>query len=77
MLCVGIRSEAQVGPLLDRVAAALAADGYLERDVCDVRRALGEALADALKHGRRSNPARGVSVRCHVSAGRVVAEVEE
>jgi anti-sigma regulatory factor (Ser/Thr protein kinase) len=75
MVCLGIRSEGQVAPLLDRVAAAMAAQGYPERDVLDVRRALGEALANALQHGHQGDPAGGVAVRCHVSAGRVLAEV--
>jgi serine/threonine-protein kinase RsbW len=62
---------------MDRVAAAMEAEGYPERDVFAVRLALGEALANALKHGHKNDPGKEVAVRYHVGAWRVVAQAED
>jgi serine/threonine-protein kinase RsbW len=55
----------------------MAAEGYPAKDLFAVRLVLTEALANAIRHGNRNDPAKEVRVCYHVSAERVLAEVED
>ena len=76
-VCLGVRSAGEVVPLVDRVAAAMEAEGYPEHDVFAMRLALEEALVNALKHGHRNDPGKQVQVRYDVTAERALAEVRD
>jgi len=72
-----VHSSVEVVPVLERVVEALEAAGYGRRDVFGVRLALEEAIVNALKHGHRHDPAKEVHVRCRVTPGWILAEVED
>lgn len=72
-----VRSAAELLPLLDAVAAAMTARGYLARDIFGMRLAMEEVLVNALKHGHGYDPSKQARVRYHVTEERVVAEVED
>jgi serine/threonine-protein kinase RsbW len=72
-----VQSPADGRHLLDAVAAALAREGYAERDVFGMRLALDEALANAVRHGHRGDPTKRVEVRYRVTAAEALAEVED
>ena len=76
-LAFAVRTTAEVVPLLDAVASALASLRYPARDVFCVRLALEEALANALKHGHGYDPSKTVRVRCEATSEQVVVEVED
>jgi serine/threonine-protein kinase RsbW len=76
-VCLGIRSHSEVSPLLERVVAAMEAEGYPEQDVFAVRLALEEAVVNALKHGHKNDPGKEVAVRYHVDPERFMAQVED
>jgi serine/threonine-protein kinase RsbW len=70
-------SAADALPVLDIVAAEMAAAGYPEQDRIGFRLALEEALVNAIRHGNRGDPSRRVRVRLQVGPDRVLAEVED
>jgi serine/threonine-protein kinase RsbW len=72
-----LSSEAGIQPVISRVLAALADHGYPEQDRYGVRLALVEALINAVKHGNRCDPGKGVFVRYRVSSEDVTVEVED
>src|SRR5262245_33188469 len=72
-----LRSMVEATPVLDGVARAMADAGYPEKDCFGIRLALEEAVANAIKHGLRSDPTRRARVRYHVGADCVLAEVED
>jgi serine/threonine-protein kinase RsbW len=72
-----LRTAQQVSPVLNTVGAAMAAQGYPERDIFAVRLALEEALVNALKHGNGGDPALVVRVRCSVGPRGLVAAVRD
>jgi len=72
-----VRSAAEMGRVIDDVAAAMDAAGYPARDVFAVRLALDEAVANAVKHGHLGDASKPVRVRYRVGAGRTLAEVED
>src|SRR5262245_27679665 len=72
-----VRSTAEMGRVIDDVAAAMDAAGYPARDVFAVRLALDEALANAVKHGHMGDASRPVRVRYRVGGGRTLAEVKD
>ena len=72
-----VRSTAEASPVLDRVAATMAAADYSEKDCFGMRLALEEAVANAVKHGHRGDATKQVRVRYHVSTDCVLAEVQD
>jgi serine/threonine-protein kinase RsbW len=72
-----LRSTDEVFSVLQRVTTAMFADGYQEKDVFGMRLALEEALANALKHGHRYDPAKQVAIRYRVSPQCVVARIAD
>jgi serine/threonine-protein kinase RsbW len=63
--------------VLDKVADAMAGEGYPEKDVFGVRLALEEAVVNAIKHGNRDDPARTVWLAYQVGPEQVLAEIED
>jgi serine/threonine-protein kinase RsbW len=74
---VSVRAAAEISRVADAVVAAMAAAGYPDNDRFAVRLALEEAVANAVKHGHRGDPARRVRVCYQVRADRVLWEVED
>jgi serine/threonine-protein kinase RsbW len=74
---VSLRRAEEVVPVLDEVAAALAALGYPERDGRGVRLALEEAIVNGLRHGNRGDPAKRVRVGYRVGPDLLLAFVED
>jgi serine/threonine-protein kinase RsbW len=72
-----LRRPDEVAPLLDRVAAAMAAHDYSRRTCWEMRLALEEALANALRHGNGGDPAKRVRVCYRVGAAEVLVGVED
>jgi serine/threonine-protein kinase RsbW len=71
------RSAREIVPLLDAVAADLAAAGCTSREVFAVRLALEEAMVNAIKHGHRGDPSKVARLRYRVSEACVLAAVED
>jgi serine/threonine-protein kinase RsbW len=67
----------EVVPVVETILAEMAAAGYRDRDIFDVRLALEEAIVNAVKHGNRCDPGKKVFVRFRVDAEQVVAEIED
>jgi serine/threonine-protein kinase RsbW len=67
----------EVVPAVEAVVAAMAAEGYAERDLFTTRLALEEAVVNGVKHGNRGDPSRHVSVRYRVGPDGVLVEVED
>jgi serine/threonine-protein kinase RsbW len=55
----------------------MATAGYTEDDVFAVCLGLNEALLNAIQHGNGADPAKRVRVSYHVTAERLLAEVED
>jgi serine/threonine-protein kinase RsbW len=68
---------AEVVPLLERVVAAMAAQGYPGRTCQEMRLALEEAVVNGLRHGNALDPAKRVRVRYRVLPQAVLADVED
>jgi serine/threonine-protein kinase RsbW len=74
---VTVRIASEATWVVDGVVAAMAFAGYPDTDRFAVRLALEEAIVNGVKHGNRGDPRKRVRVRYHVSAARVLAEVED
>jgi serine/threonine-protein kinase RsbW len=74
---VSLRAEAEVAAAVGRVTAAMQRAGYGGDDVFAMRLALEEALANAVRHGNRCDPAKEARLRYEVRLDRVLAEVED
>jgi serine/threonine-protein kinase RsbW len=72
-----LRLLEEVPPILDTVTLVLVEHGYPARDVNAVRLVLEEAVTNGIRHGNGGDPALSVAVRFHVTAERVLAEVED
>src|SRR5262249_29045210 len=72
-----VRSTAEAAPVLGQAVAAMEGAGYSQKDCFGMRLALEEAVANAVKHGHRGDPAKRVRVRYHVMPECVLAEVED
>jgi serine/threonine-protein kinase RsbW len=72
-----VQTLADILPVLVAVAAAMADEGYTERDIFGMRLALEEALVNAIKHGHRGDQTRRVRVRYHVSGAEALVHVED
>jgi serine/threonine-protein kinase RsbW len=67
----------EVVPAVEAVVAAMADEGYAERDLFSMRLALEEALVNAVKHGNRGDPSLRVNVRSWVGPDEALVEVED
>jgi serine/threonine-protein kinase RsbW len=72
-----VKTAAETTRVTEAVVAAMAAAGYPDTDRFAVRLALEEAIVNGVKHGHRGDVTKRVRVRYHVSAERVLAEVED
>jgi len=63
--------------LNDVVLAALAREGYPERDLFAIRLSLEEAIINGIKHGNGYDPAKWVQVTYRITPEQFVAEVED
>jgi serine/threonine-protein kinase RsbW len=75
--CRSFRSAREIVPLLDAVAADLAAADCTAREAFVVRLALEEAMVNAIKHGHRGDPSKVAHLRYRVTPACVLAEVED
>jgi len=66
-----------VGALRDDAAAVARAAGADEQEACDVRIAVGEALANACRHGSPAPGKSAITMRCAARDGRVEIEVQD
>jgi serine/threonine-protein kinase RsbW len=71
------RTTAEVIPLLDRLVSELHAANYSAREVFGIRLALEEAMVNAVQHGNKGDPSKLASLRYHVRADHILAEVED
>jgi serine/threonine-protein kinase RsbW len=67
----------EVRSVLERMTVWMEAEGYPPSDCAGMRVALEEAVANALRHGNRYDPAKRVRVGLRVNACEVLAEVED
>jgi serine/threonine-protein kinase RsbW len=74
---VTVRTAPETIWVVDGVVTAMAFAGYPDTDRFAVRLALEEAIVNGIKHGHRNDPRKVVRVRYHVSAARLLAEVED
>jgi serine/threonine-protein kinase RsbW len=74
---VAVRRTEGVAPVLEDLAAALAAYNYSARDCMGMKLALGEAIVNGLRHGNGGDPLKCVRVRYRVGPEEVLAEVED
>jgi serine/threonine-protein kinase RsbW len=72
-----VSSVSELHPLVDRVATAMVAAGFPNRDTFAVRLALEEAVVNAIKHGHQHDPSKVVRVAYRVSPERVVLKIED
>jgi serine/threonine-protein kinase RsbW len=72
-----LSATGEVVPLVETIAAEMAAVGYPEHDVFSMRLALEEAIVNGLQHGNKLDPAKYVHVRYHISEEQVLAEIED
>ena len=69
--------RAEIEAVQRQVVEALQRRHYDAESCFAVRVALGEALANAFKHGNKDDPQKAVTVECRVDATRVTLEVED
>jgi serine/threonine-protein kinase RsbW len=72
-----VRSRAEVSRLLQDLASAMAAEGYAEADIFDLRLALDEAIKNAVEHGHQGDSTLPIHVSYQLSSECVLAEVED
>ena len=76
-LCAEVRCRAELGPVLDTVAAALTAAGYPAEDVVAVRLALEQAAVNGIEHGHKGDPSKAVRLAWRFDRRGVLATVED
>jgi serine/threonine-protein kinase RsbW len=72
-----VQSVEDIAPILDHLAAEMRARGYPRQDAFAVRRALEEAVVNAIKHGHRARPEQRVRVSYLVADEWLLLEVED
>jgi serine/threonine-protein kinase RsbW len=75
--CAEVRCRAELGPVLDAVAAALTAAGYPAEDVRAVRLALEQAALNSLEHGHGGDPSKAVRLAWRFDDRGLLARVED
>jgi serine/threonine-protein kinase RsbW len=74
---VRVSSLAQLGPVVEKLEAWMLVLGYTRKDIFGVTLALHEAVANAVRHGNRGDPAKHVQVSYLVRPNEVVLEVAD
>ena len=72
-----IASLADLDRILDAIPAEMSRYGYSETECFRVHLSLEEAIVNAHKHGNRRDWGKSITLRYHVSAEGVVAQVED
>jgi anti-sigma regulatory factor (Ser/Thr protein kinase) len=72
-----VRCQAELGPVLDAVAAALTGADFPAEDVRAVRLAVQEALFNGIKHGHKGDPSKAVRLAWRCGHQGVLARVED
>jgi serine/threonine-protein kinase RsbW len=72
-----VQSEADMRRLVQVISKAMDQAGYSEKEVFAMRLALDEAILNAYKHGHQGDWATPITIRYHVHANGVVAQVED
>lgn len=75
--CKTVQSRAEIKQLLSALELQMGQVGYAPSEIFEMRLALDEALTNAVKHGHQGDTTRPIRVDYHVSAERVLAEVED
>jgi serine/threonine-protein kinase RsbW len=76
-LCAEVRCRAELGPVLDTVAAALTAAGYPAEDVVAVRLALEQAAVNGIEHGHGGDSSKAVRLAWRFDDRGLLARVED
>jgi len=74
---VQLTSSGEMPAAMEAVLSAMAAKGYLPKDIFGVHLALEEALVNAIKHGHQNDPDKKVEVRFRVLTDHVLLEIED
>jgi serine/threonine-protein kinase RsbW len=72
-----VRRRAELGPVLDAVAAALTTAGYLAEDVLAVSVALEQAVVNSITHGHGGDPSKAVRLAWRFADRGLLARVED
>jgi serine/threonine-protein kinase RsbW len=72
-----VRCRAELGCVLDAVAADLAAAGYPDEDVVAVRLALEQAAVNAIEHGHGGDPSKAARLAWRFDDRGLLARVED
>jgi anti-sigma regulatory factor (Ser/Thr protein kinase) len=72
-----VRCLAELGPVLDAVAAALTAARYPAEDIRAVRLAVQQALVNGLEHGHKGDPSKAVRLAWRFDDRGLLAQVED
>jgi serine/threonine-protein kinase RsbW len=72
-----VRQADQVAPLLETMANALGRVDFSPREIADVRIALREAIANAIRHGNGNDPSKCVRISYHARADEFVVVVQD
>jgi serine/threonine-protein kinase RsbW len=67
----------QVSATLEALAGAMADVGYPDDDIFDMRLAVTEAVANAVRHGNQGDPTKPVQISFQTSPERVLVVVED
>ena len=67
----------QIVPATSAVVAAMAEQGYKERDIFETTLIISEALMNAVMHGNRANPRKRVVMSYRVAFDRVLIDIQD
>ena len=77
LVSVRVRSLAELCPVFEKLEGWMRVLGYARRDIFAVTLALHEAVANAVRHGNRGDPAKHVQVSYLVRPNEVALEVQD
>jgi anti-sigma regulatory factor (Ser/Thr protein kinase) len=72
-----VRSWAELGPVVDALAAALTAAGYPAEDILAVRLAVEQAAINCLEHGHKDEHSKAVRLAWRFAGRGLLARVED
>jgi serine/threonine-protein kinase RsbW len=67
----------EIVPATSAVVAAMAGQGYKERDIFETTLIVSEALMNAVMHGNRANPRKRVVMSYRVAFDRVLIDIQD
>jgi serine/threonine-protein kinase RsbW len=73
----GIRTIAEIAPVVERFVSELAEAGFCERDIFGMRLAVEEAIVNGIKHGHCGDPSKQVRLRYAVTRHQVLVAIED